>query len=116
MKLYELTSVITFSKPSHVFQTPFLQDCLSHTVNLCFNIKYDECSFRTYHSTETTLEKVTNKVFKASNSGQISVLVLLDLCAALNSVDYIIFKPFLPILQFNQLVKLQKCLKDISCF
>ncbi len=47
-----------------------------------------QSGFRPFHSTETVLIRVTDDLLLSSDRDCISLLVLLDLCAAVNSIDH----------------------------
>jgi len=47
-----------------------------------------QSAYRTFHSTETTLAKITNDIFRTIDSGSPSVLVALDFSSAFDCVSH----------------------------
>ena len=56
------------------------------TSTCCFDL--NQSGFRHYHGTETALIKVVNDIRLNNDSGRTTVLMLLDLSAAFDSVDH----------------------------
>ena len=61
----------------------FLQHLESHSLLQPFQSAYQKC-----HSTETALLCVVNDLLQASDSGHMSILSLLDLSAAFDTIDH----------------------------
>ena len=53
--------------------------------NLCDNF---QSAYRAHHSTETALLDVTNCLLGSADEGQVSILTLLDLSAAFDTLDH----------------------------
>ena len=47
-----------------------------------------QSAYRRFHSTETAVTIVRNNIVRATDSGQVSALVLIDLSAAFDTVDH----------------------------
>ena len=47
-----------------------------------------QSAYRAHHSTETALLDVTNCLFGCADEGQVSILTLLDLSAAFDTLDH----------------------------
>ena len=47
-----------------------------------------QSAYKAFHSTETALLTVQNKVFEAMEKGEVTALTLLDLSAAFDTIDH----------------------------
>ena len=85
LKNYRPVSNLVFL--SKVLEKVVLKQLLAY-LNAHSLLPPSQSAYRPCHSTETTLLKVTNDILLALDSGDVSVLTLLDLSAAFDTIDH----------------------------
>ena len=72
-----------------LIESVVIEQFLNH---LSMNHLHDErqSAYKKYHSTETLLTKVHNDIMSSMSKGEITMLVLLDLSAAFDTIDHVI--------------------------
>ena len=72
---------------SKVIERVVVRRFTNHTSKLSL-LPSRQSAYRAYHSTETTVLGLHNDLVRSSDNGQLSLLVLLDLSAAFDTVDH----------------------------
>ena len=85
LKNYRPVSNLSFF--SKIFERVVL-DQLFKYLNQNGLLSPNQSAYRPGHSTETTLIKVTNDILRALDQGDVTILTLLDLSAAFDTIDY----------------------------
>jgi len=62
--------------------------CLSHHMSTFNLLPAEQSAYRSFQTTESTLLSIHNNLVCAIDSGKVSLLVLLDLSAAFDTVDH----------------------------
>ena len=87
LKNYRPVSTLSFF--SKIFEKVVLKQLLSF-LNTNQLLSPNQSAYRTGHSTETALIKITNDILTALDHGDTTILTLLDLSAAFDTVDHCI--------------------------
>ena len=81
-----------------MYISKLLERCVSKQLNsyLSSNALYEtyQSAYRPLHSSETALLRVQNDILTSIDNKEITVLVLLDLSSAFDTVDYAIIESF----------------------
>ena len=89
LKNYRPVSKISFMSKIKITEEVVLQQLLAYLTEHKL-ICPSQSAYRPHHSTETAILKITNDFLLALDSGNISLLTLLDLSAAFDTTDHFI--------------------------